>query len=146
MSEVSVRTCAWVYCVLFVAVTAAGYVPAFLDSEGALFGLFSLQLHDDALHLGSALWAAIAAWRSAGAARMYFRIFGPVYFLDGVLGLLTGSGYLDAGIVLRGPIDLPLMTRIFANLPHITIGGAAVVLGYLVYAHINARTGTASAR
>lgn len=135
MGEVNVRTCAWVYCILFVGVTVAGYVPPFLDAEGSLFGLFSLQLHDDALHLGSALWAGIAAWRSEGAARAYFRIFGPLYFLDGVLGLFTGSGYLDAGILLRGIVDLPLMTRIFTNLPHLALGGAAVIIGYVLYAH-----------
>lgn len=146
IDRVSVCTFGWVYAALFVGVTAAGYVPAFLDAEGALFGLFSLQLHDDALHLGSALWAAVAAWRSTGAARMYFRIFGPVYFLDGVLGLVTGSGYLDAGILLRGPIDLPLMTRVFANLPHLTIGGAAVIIGYVLYARLDGRGGGAPAR
>ncbi len=37
------------------------------------------------------------------------------YFADGVLGLLTGSGYLDFGILINGIRDLPLMTRIFTN-------------------------------
>lgn len=136
MGGISVRTFAWVYCALFVGVTVAGYIPPFLDETGALFGLFSLQLHDDALHMGSALWAGIAAWHSAGWARTYFRIFGPLYFLDGVVGLLTGSGYLDAGIFLHGPADLSMMTKVLTNIPHITLGGGAVIIGYVLYARI----------
>ena len=126
----TVRAFAWAYALLFVGVTALGYIPAFLDAQGNLFGLFKLQWWDDALHLGSGLWAAIAAWTSYGASRTYFRIFGPLYFLDGVLGLLTGSGYLDLGIILHGPMAMPLQTRIAMNVPHIMIGGVAVLVGY----------------
>ena len=145
MDRISVRAWAWLYCALFVGVTVAGYIPPFLDETGSLFGLFSLQLHDDALHLGSAVWAGVAAWHSAGAARAYFRIFGPLYFLDGVLGLATGSGYLDAGILLHGPVDLPLMTRGFTNAPHLAIGGTAVIVGYVLYARLEGRTAAARA-
>ena len=126
----TVRAFAWGYALLFVGVTALGYIPAFLDDQGNLFGLFKLQWWDDALHLGSGLWAAIAAWTSYSASRTYFRIFGPLYFLDGVLGLLTGSGYLDLGIFLHGPMAMPLQTRIAMNVPHIMIGGVAVLVGY----------------
>ena len=128
----TVRAFAWAYALLFVGVTALGYIPGFLDDQGNLFGLFKLQWWDDALHLGSGLWAAIAAWMSYNASRTYFRIFGPLYFLDGVLGLLTGSGYLDLGIILHGPMAMPLQTRIAMNVPHIMIGGVAVLVGYVL--------------
>lgn len=49
-----------------------------------------------------------------------------------MLGLLTGMGYLDLGIFLHGPMDLPLQTRIFANLPHLVIGGVAIWAGYVL--------------
>ena len=127
-----VRALAWTYALLFVGVTALGYVPAFLDEQGNLFGLFKLQWWDDALHLGSGLWAAIAGYLSYGASRTYFRIFGPLYFFDGVLGLLTGMGYLDLGIFLHGPMDVPLQPRVFMNVPHIMIGGVAIIVGYLI--------------
>ena len=125
-----VRQFGWAYFALFVAVVAIGYVPAFEDDQGNLFGLFRLDLYDDALHLASGIWAGVAAWISAGAARTYFRLFGPLYFLDGVMGLFVGSGFLDGGILLYGPLDLPLTTRIFANLPHFVIGGLAIWAGY----------------
>jgi hypothetical protein len=56
----------------------------------------------------------------------------PLYCLDGVLGLITGSGYLDLGIVVNGVLDLPLVTRILMNLPHIAIGGFAALAGYVL--------------
>lgn len=125
-----VRRFGFLYFLGFILVVAIGYVPAFHDSDGNLFGLFKLDLYDDSLHLASGIWAGIAAWLSYGAARLYFRLFGPLYFADGVLGLFTGSGYLDGGIFLYGPLDLSLMTRIFANLPHLLIGGIAIWVGY----------------
>lgn len=126
----AVRKWGFAYAALFVAVVAVGYVPGFEDAEGNLFGLFKLDLYDDSLHLASGLWAGIAAAISERAARGYFRLFGPLYFLDGLLGLATGSGYLDGGIFLYGPLDLPLATRFFANLPHLVIGGVAIWVGY----------------
>jgi hypothetical protein len=127
-----VRAFGWTYFALFVAVVAIGYVPAFEDDQGRLFGLFTLDLYDDSLHLASGVWAGIAAALSRDAARIYFRIFGPLYFLDGVMGFLLGSGYLDLGIFLYGPLDLPIETRFFANLPHLLIGGIAIWLGYFL--------------
>jgi len=123
---------AWVYAALFFSVVAIGYVPAFNDAQGNLFGLFSLQLIDDALHAGSGIWAALAASRSAYASTLYFKLFGTVYFLDGVVGLIFGRAYLDGGIFTDGPANLDIMTKIATNLPHIIIGGTAVVLGFIV--------------
>ena len=127
-----VRAFGWGYFALFVLVVAIGSVPAFEDGEGRLFGLFTLDLYDDALHLASGIWAGIAAWISRGAAASYFRLFGPLYFLDGLMGLFVGSGYLDGGLFLYGPLDLPFQTRLFANLPHLVIGGLAIWVGYVL--------------
>jgi hypothetical protein len=76
------------------------------------------------------LWAAGGALPSRRASEQFFRLFGVFYFADGVLGLLTGSGYLDFGILINGIRDLPLMTRIFANAPHLGLGGVAILIGY----------------
>jgi hypothetical protein len=127
-----VRAFGWGYFALFLAVVAVGYVPPFEDAQGNLFGLFKLDYYDDSLHLASGIWAGVAAWLSRRAAVNYFRLFGPLYFLDGVFGFFTGSGYLDGGIFLYGPLDLPLQTRFFANLPHLLIGGVAIFVGYVL--------------
>ncbi len=123
---------AWVYAGLFLAVVALGYIPGLTNEHGQLLGLFHIELKDDILHLGSAIWAALAAWTSARAATFYFKLFGPIYFFDGVCGFLFGQGYLDFGIFRFGPTPLPLMTRIGANIPHIIIGGLAIIIGYWV--------------
>ena len=125
------RLFGWAYCALFILVVASGFIPAFLDEQGRQFGLFTLDLYDHGLHLFSGLWAGAAAAISDKATRTYFRLFGPLYFADGVLGLLTGSGYLDFGIFLYGRLELDLMTRFFANLPHFIIGGGAIWVGYV---------------
>lgn len=129
----NVRRLGWAYFALFILVVVSAFVPAFNDADGLQFGLFKLDFYDHALHLFSGIWAGAAAWWSRGAAKSYFMLFGPLYFLDGVLGLFTGSGYLDLGIFLYGPLDLPMTTRFFANLPHLVIGGFAAWVGY-VYA------------
>ena len=126
----AIRKWGFGYFALFIGVIVVCLVPVFIDKDGYVFGLFKLDLYDHTLHLASGLWAAIAAWRSRSASVQYFKIFGPLYFLDGVMGLITGSGYLDGGIFLYGPLDLDLTTRFFANLPHLLIGGGAAYIGY----------------
>ena len=127
-----IRILAGAYFLLFVGVVAIGYVPAFNDANGNLFGLFNLDLYDDSLHLASGIWAAVAAWHSRAWSIFYFRLFGILYFFDGVLGFFTGSGYLDFGIFLFGPLDLSPAVRFFANLPHLVIGGFAIYAGFVL--------------
>lgn len=121
------------YALLFFAVVAIGYIPAFNDANGNLFGLFSLQWYDDLLHAFSGVWALAAAFISHRQAVFYFKLFGSVYLFDGVLGLITGSGCLDAGIFINGFRsfdDIEFPTRFFANAPHLAIGGFAVFVGF----------------
>ena len=125
-----VRLFGWIYFIGFMLIVALDFIPAFVDAEGRLFGLFTLDFYDNSLHAASGLWAAVATALSHNAARAYFRLFGPLYFLDGLMGLAVGSGYLDGGIFLYGPLDLPLLIRFFANVPHLLIGGIAIWVGY----------------
>ena len=149
----------WVYAAMFVFTVALGYVPGFTNDAGELFGLFRIELKDDILHLASGIWAATAAWTSTRSAIFYFKTFGVIYGADGLLGLITGHGYLDGGIFLAsntvikdiianlsvnylfplasiinahgtGAHDLP--TKIATNLPHILIGGTAIYIGYIL--------------
>jgi len=128
----TIQKLAIAYAIMFLAVVAVGYVPAFNDENGQLFGLFSLQWWDDLLHGFSGVWALAAAFLSYRASVLYFRLFGAVYLFDGILGLVTGSGCLDGGIFFYGFQDIELQTRFFANLPHLVIGGAAVFIGFVL--------------
>jgi len=120
------RRIALVYMLILLAAASLNYIPGLTDTEGRAFGVFALDIYDDALHVASALWAGTAAALSNRAARIFLRYFGLLYLTDGLLGLATGSGYLDLGIMIHGLLDLPLTFRILANLPHIAGGGFAV--------------------
>src|ERR1043165_3243360 len=111
-----IRLCALGYAVLLGFVILSGYIPAFIDQNDMIFGLFRRTWYADGLHLASALWAATAAILSRRAWVLFCRLFGFFYFADGVLALFPGSGYLVFGIIINGVLTLPLMTRIFANM------------------------------
>ena len=108
------------------------YIPGLTDEQGRAFGVFSLDIFDDLLHFASAAWALIAAWLSRRASIIFLRTFGTLYLLDGLLGLATGSGYLDLGILRYGIVPQPVSIRILANLPHLALGGFAIVAGFLL--------------
>jgi hypothetical protein len=125
----------WIAVGYAVALTLAGllnYIPGLTDAEGRAFGIFALDIFDDLLHFASAAWAAAAAFVSTRACVIYFKVFGTLYLLDGLLGLATGSGYLDLGILRWGVQDLPFVFKVFANLPHIALGGFAAYTGFVL--------------
>ena len=100
-----------------------------LVMEVAPFGVFALDIFDDALHLVSALWALVAGLIAHRTAKTFLLLFGFLYLADGVMGFVTGSGYLDLGILTYGVQDLPFTFKIMANLPHIGLGGVALLSG-----------------
>lgn len=117
------------YAVALGIVTFLNYVPGLQDDQGRLFGIFALDIFDDALHFASAAWAAVAAYRSARAARVFLQAFGALYLADGAMGLMFGSGYLDLGILIYGVVPLSIGFKILANLPHIALGGFGLASG-----------------
>ena len=123
------RLIAFGYFIALLGAAAVNYIPGSVDSEGLAFGIFELDAFDDSLHLVSALWALGAALTSHRASKIFLLLFGALYLADGAMGLALGAGYLDMGIVAIGVIDLPLGFRILANLPHIGLGGVALISG-----------------
>ena len=117
------------YFVVLLGAAALNYIPGVTDEQGVAFGVFALDLFDDALHAASAAWALIAAIVSSRAARTFLILFGALYLGDGALGLATGSGYLDFGIFTYGVQNLDFGFKVLANLPHIALGGFALGAG-----------------
>jgi len=101
-------------------------IPGIIDDQGYAFGIFALDVFDDLLHVASALWALVAALTSHRASRIFLTYFGALYFADGLLGLATGSGFLDAGILIYGFYEYPSFAiKLAANIPHLALGGVA---------------------
>lgn len=112
---------------LFAAAT--DYIPAFIDPEGRVFGLFHLDIYKDALHVASGLWA-LASALSRRSAVFFLRVFGTLYFLDGVMGVFTGSGYLDLSILIDGIRDVSPMIKFLSSVPHLGLGAFGIAVGW----------------
>ena len=125
------RITAFGFFLALLGAASLNYIPGLTDEDGVAFGVFALDIFDDALHLASALWALAAAIISARASRLFLLIFGALYLADGAMGLAVGSGYLDFGIFNNGIVDLPFGFKIMANLPHIGLGGIALIVGLM---------------
>jgi hypothetical protein len=126
------RLIAWGYALALTFAAALNYIPGLTDAAGRVFGIFALDIYDDLLHLASAAWAAASAYWSRRATKTFLKVFGTLYCLDGLLGLITGSGYLDLGILIYGVQSLPIGFKILANLPHIALGGFAAFCGFVL--------------
>ena len=114
------------YTVSLLIAASLNYIHGLTDDQGRAFGIFALDIFDDSLHFFSALLALIAGLMSHRAARIFLIYFGALYFGDGFLGLITGSGYLDIGIFNYGIQDFPFVFKILNNLPHLALGGFAL--------------------
>lgn len=120
------------YTISLTIAAALNYIPGLTDAQGRTFGIFALDIYDDSLHLASALWAGWAAWSSRSAAITFFKIFGTLYFFDGLLGVFTGVGFLDLGIFIWGPQAGPLLIKFLASVPHLVLGGFAMLAGFVL--------------
>jgi Domain of unknown function (DUF4383) len=112
---------------LFAAAT--DYIPVFIDTEGRVFGLFHLDIYKDALHVASGIWALLAA-TSRRAAVFFLRVFGTLYFLDGVMGTFTGSGFLDLSIFIDGIRNVPAIIKFLSSAPHLFLGAIGIAVGF----------------
>lgn len=119
------------YFVALMIAASLNYVPGLTDEDGLAFGIFALDIYDDALHAASALWALVAGLVSSRAARTFLILFGLAYLGDGVFGFFTGYGYLDLGIFTNASAGVDMsLSRVLANLPHLALGGTAVWAGF----------------
>jgi hypothetical protein len=125
------RTVALALGIALTLATLSGLVPGLTDASGRTFGLFKLNAYQNLLHTVSALWAFSAVYISRSATVFFLRLFGTLYFLDGLMGLTIGSGYLDLGVLVYGILDVPLWFKFLTSLPHLVLGGTAALTGFM---------------
>ena len=130
----AIQKLGWAYCVLFVSVVAIGYIPGFTDDQWLLLGGCKIDPVDDLLHLGSGIWAGYAAWKSAEASKVYFKVFGTFYTADAFLGFFTGYGFTDfvtLNLAANQGYAFSNITQNFlVNLPHFILGPLAMLIGF----------------
>ena len=57
-------------------------------------------------------------------------VFGSLYFLDGVMGVFTGSGYLDLSIFIDGVRNVSATVKILSSVPHLGLGRWVSLVGW----------------
>jgi hypothetical protein len=130
-----IQKLALLYAFLFLFVISLNFIPQIHDADGYMFGLFKLDLIDDLLHLASGLWALGAGLHSFAQSRIYFRIFGVFYFLDGIICTIFEKCILDFTIFthvheISYLSNSNIIERLLINGPHLMLGGIAIYIGF----------------
>jgi hypothetical protein len=112
----TVQKCAFGFALLFLFVYSLDYVPGIMDSNGKMFGLFSMTTFVDIGHLGLGLLALISGFVGSRASRAYFWFLGFFYAVDVIL-------YAIRHLHLISPV-----TNLLVNMPHTVISIAAFLI------------------
>lgn len=113
------RIAAKIFGYVFLAIGILGFVPG-LAPDDHLLGIFHINALHNIIHLASGAVALWAGYSSFKASRMYFQIFGVVYGLVTVLGLLAGDNDI-LGLVANNMADVVL---------HFAIAAVSLYLGF----------------
>ncbi len=130
----SLETWTYVYIILFFLLIGLNFFPFLYQEDGRMIGGFNLAEEGNILHVLSGIWAATALWYSRNSMLYYFRVFGTVYLLDGVVGLIVGKAFLNLNLFRSDVIPHEdFMVRLLLNTPHLLIGGLAMIIGFILF-------------
>jgi hypothetical protein len=117
-----IKTAAVLFGIVFILIGILGFVPGVTNNE-MLLGIFHVNAAHNVVHLLSGAVALFAGMTSVGASRMYFRIFGVVYGLVAILGLMNmGQHTMLLGLISNNDADTFL---------HIAIAAVSLLLGFM---------------
>lgn len=117
-----IKTAALLFGIVFILIGILGFVPGVTDNE-MLLGIFHVNAAHNVVHLLSGAVALFAGMTSAGAARIYFRVFGVIYGLVAILGLMNmGQHTMLLGLISNNDADTFL---------HIAIAAVSLLLGFM---------------
>ena len=109
---------AWIFAVVFIVIGILGFVPG-ITTDGQLLGIFAVDTLHNIIHLISGLVALVVAMTSTASARLYFKVFGVIYGLVTIIGLVQGDTILGL-----------FMVNMADNILHIAITLIALYLGF----------------
>ena len=113
------QTLAWVFGAILVLIGVLGFVPG-ITTDGMLLGIFMVSGLHNIIHLVTGLAALAAAW-GMFSNKLFFQVFGVVYALVAVLGLVMGGNIL--GII---------MTNMADHLLHLVLAVIFLYVGFMM--------------
>ena len=116
------KTLAVLFGIVFLLVGILGFVPA-VTKDQMLLGIFHVNMAHNCVHLLSGVIALICGMTGVGASRLYFKLFGVVYGLVAVLGLMhMGEHTTLLGLISNNDADTYL---------HIGIAAVSLIVGFM---------------
>ena len=84
------KTLGMFFGIVFLAIGILGFVPGITKDE-MLLGIFHVNAVHSVVHILSGAIFLFASMAGAGAARLWFQLFGVIYALVAVLGFMNGD-------------------------------------------------------
>lgn len=85
---------------VFIIIGILGFLPDYAPA-GKLFGLFSVNLEHNIVHLATGVIALLCGFSSSTASKAFFIIFGLVYAAVAAAGFYFGEGLLFNTIAIN---------------------------------------------
>lgn len=118
------KTFGMLFGIVFLAVGILGFVPGVTttgsDGMPMLLGIFMVNTAHSFVHIASGVVFLLASMSGAGAARLWFQVFGVIYAVVAVLGFMTPNGML-LGLISNNPADTWL---------HVVLAVAMLAIGF----------------
>jgi hypothetical protein len=118
------KTFGMLFGIVFLAVGILGFVPGVTttgaDGMPMLLGIFMVNTTHSVVHIASGIVFLLASMSGAGAARLWFQIFGAIYAVVAILGFMTPNGML-LGLISNNPADTWL---------HVVLAVAMLAIGF----------------
>ena len=118
------KTFGMLFGIVFLAVGILGFVPGVTttgaDGMPMLLKIFMVNTVHSIVHIASGVVFLLASMSGAGAARLWFQIFGVIYAVVAVLGFMTPNGML-LGLISNNPADTWL---------HVVLAVAMLAIGF----------------
>jgi hypothetical protein len=113
------KTFGMLFGIVFLAVGILGFVPG-VTTNDMLLGIFMVNKVHSIVHIASGAIFLIASMAGAGAARLWFQLFGIIYAIVAVLGFMNPNGMLF-GMMSNNPADTWL---------HVVLAVAMLAIGF----------------
>jgi len=121
-----VKTLGMLFGIVFLAVGILGFVPGVTttgaDGMPMLLGIFMVNTVHSIVHIASGVVFLLASMAGAGAASLWFKLFGLIYAAVAVLGFMTPNGLL-LGLISNNPADTWL---------HVALAVVMLLIGFAV--------------